>query len=47
MSFQSIALNVDLPRGFHRVNDRLDFAVFDGLTALEFLLACRSQLANA
>jgi len=44
MGFHSIALNSALPDGFTRVANRLDFASFDGLTALEFLLACRQSV---
>ena len=41
MGFHSLALNADLPRGFSRENGRVNFAHFDGLMALDFLMACR------
>lgn len=47
MGFYSLALNADLPPGFVRENGRVDFAQFDGLQALEFLMACRDQSALA
>ena len=43
MGFHSLALNAALPRGFTRENGRVNFAHFDDVTAVDFLLACREQ----
>ena len=45
MGFHSLALNADLPQGFVRENGRINFAHFDGLQALDFLVACSKQSA--
>ena len=45
MGFHSLALNVALPSGFARENGRVNFAQFDDVTAVDFLLACREQAA--
>ena len=47
MGFHSLALNENLPAGFSREDGRVNFAHFDGLQALEFLIACREQSAFA
>src|ERR1700759_787270 len=47
MGFHSLALNETLPAGCSRENGRVNFAYFDGLQALEFLMACREQSAFA
>ena len=46
MGFFSVELNAELPAEFQIENKRLDFALFDGLTALEFLVACRRQSSS-
>jgi hypothetical protein len=47
MGFHSLALNENLLAGFSRENGRVNFAYFDGLQALEFLMAWREQSAFA
>ena|ERR1700761_8598998 len=47
MGFHSLALNDDLPAGFALENGRPPFAQFDGLKALDFVLACRERAAAA
>ncbi len=47
MGFHSLALNAQLPPGFARENGRVNFAHFDGLSALDFLVACSRQPALA
>lgn len=44
MGFHSVSLNGRLPSGgFSRENGRINFAHFDDVMALDFLVACREQ----
>lgn len=46
MGFHLIASQHDMPRGFIRVNHRIDLTQFDHVTALEFLSACQRNTRN-
>lgn len=43
MGFHLIAGQDDMPKGFIRVNDRINLTRFDHVTALDFLSACQQR----